>query len=322
MLAAFLLSTILTTSPSADCLFVLTHAGETSELLPVIEELEKQNKDYRVLALGVAKDLVKGRIPLTRLTEVPTLAKKVVTGVHSETHKYYLDLYRGHAQTYAYWDNPEPRGPSPYFTIALKVQRAADIVLFPSGYVASAQEFQDRPEEEKLVVGKPTLLKFLNLPKAEASKILFVGTYGDNYEKSLDLFAKSMQGHPLATSIVFQKHPMAKGNLEEEYAKELGAVVSTRQVFESVAEAKVVVTYNSSAGFQALLGGKPVLYVVSTDDDYSNVFIEEHRAARARNCNEILEALSHLEADTSESDLLDLMQIPKDPIERILRILN
>jgi hypothetical protein len=319
MLAAFALSTILTTQQT-DCLFVLTHAGETTELLCVIEELQRQNRDYRVLAQGVAKDLVKGCVPQERLIEEPIQAKKIVTGVHSEVHKYYLDLYRGHAQTFAYWDNPEPRGPSPYFTRALKVQRAADKVLFPSGYVALAPEFQDRPEDEKLVVGKPTLLKFLNLPKKEATKILFVGSYGDGYEKALALFAKTMQTQPQAKSVVFQKHPMSKGNLEENYASALGAIVSSLPIHEAVAEAKVVLTYNSSGGFQALLSGKPVIYVVPENDTYTNCFIEEERAAKASTPAELLDALFH--PKISLHNFLDSMQIPTNPLDRFLQVLE
>jgi glycosyltransferase involved in cell wall biosynthesis len=322
MFATLTLSTLLATAPiETDCLFVLTHAGETNELLPVIEEMQRQNRDYRVIALNVAADLVKGKVPLERLVDKPIKAKKVVTGVHSEEHKYYLELYRDQAETFAYWDNPEPRGAVAYFTQALKVQALAKKVLFPSGFVASAREFQDRPAAEKIVVGKPTLLKFLNDLKqystADASTILFVGTYGDGYEKALELFVNSIKTLPEnKPKVVFQRHPMANSNIEEKCAEAIRGSVSKIPLLEAMAQAKVVVTYNSSAGFQALVGGKPVVYVVPEGDSYSNSLIEDRCVAKATNLEEVLEALAQAKASSSPEDLLALMQVPLDPVER------
>jgi CDP-glycerol glycerophosphotransferase (TagB/SpsB family) len=324
MFATLTLSAFLAISPiETDCLFVLTHAGETNELLPVIEELQKQSKDYRVLALNVAKELVKDRVPSERLIEEPIKAKKVITGVHSEEHKYYLELYRDQAETFAYWDNPEPRGAVPYFTHALKVQALAKKVLFPSGFVANAKEFQNRPSSEKIVVGKPTLLKFLNDLKhyssTDASTILFVGTYGEGYEKALDLFVRSIQSMPgNKPKVVFQRHPMAKGDNEEKAAQSVEGSVSKVSLLEAMAQAKIVVTYNSSAGFQALIGGKPVVYVVPEGDEYSNSLIEANRASKACDINQVKEALANIKTDFCSEELFSAMEIPLDSIDRFL----
>lgn len=325
MFAALALSTILTISSpeETDCLFVLTHAGETLELLPVIEEMEKQSKDYRVIALNVAKDLVKGRVPSDKLIEKPPKAKKVITGVHSDLHQQYLDLYRESAETYAYWDNPEPRGAAPYYALALKVQASAKKVLFPSAYVASSPEFQNRPTAEKIVVGKPTLLKFKEelalSAKDESDTILFVGTYGEGYEKALTLFVRSLQNlRELKSKVVFQKHPMSKDHLEEQYAKAIGGAVSQVPLLEAMGKASLVVTYNSSAGFQALVGGKSVLFVVPEGDAYTNSLIDQKLVFKAANQAEIRNVLRAGKKNEANFDLFSAMGIPIDPINRFI----
>ncbi len=370
MLAALALS--LTLAPiETDCLFVLAHAGETNELVAVMEEMQEKGSDFYVLPLGVAKDLIRNRISPERQLDAECLgvaiaknwpidqelpqssvedvakmihAKLVVTGVAMMPQKQFLEAYRPTARTVAYWDNPEPRGAVPYFTTALKVQAAAEKVLFPSGFVSSAKEFADRPDEQKIVAGKPTLLLSLkDLHQIDRSAVLkklgfvdkepiiaFIGTYGDRYEKAFELFVKSLATFPNPKpQVIFQIHPMASGDFEQKCCAPLSkCVLSPRDpkhgvaMLEAIAAADVVVTYNSSAGFQALLGGKRVLYVVPEGDAYSNSLIEQGVALKADSIEAITREYLRKDLSSAKVDLLQTMQIPLDPKERLLHFIQ
>ncbi len=372
MFAAHALSALLSVTPiQTDCLFVLAHAGETNELLPIMEEMQTQKRDFHVLPLGVAKELIQNRLPAQKILDAEEFgvaidkqwpidkelpqdtvlsvaqavhAKVLVTGVAMLPQKQFLEAYKNQAQTVAYWDNPEPRGAILYFDIAHKVQAVAKKVLFPSGFVASAKEFESHSEAQKIVIGKPTLLQTIeqlgSIDKASVIKkldfnkdlpvVVFIGTYGDRYEKAFRMFTQSIKGLPYQA--IFQIHPMASGEFEKKCSAEFlddqkkFLISSPRHIhgvtmFEAMAASDLVVTYNSSAGFQALLGGKQVLCVVPEGDAYSNSLIEQGIAHKADSPQAIIEELAKGH-EISSVDLLKTMKIPTDPKDRFLSFLD
>ncbi|MBS3904454.1 MAG: CDP-glycerol glycerophosphotransferase family protein [Simkania sp.] len=372
MLIANMLSALLAVTPiETDCLFVLAHTGETNEMLPIMEEMQKQEKEFKVLALGVAQDLIKNRVdpskqlqaahwgvaieknwPIDRelpKNAVEAVAKEihariVVTGVAMLPQKQFLEAYASTAKTFAFWDNPEPRGAVPYFSTALNVQAAASKVLFPSGFVASAKEFAERPEEQKLVIGKPTLLYSLeDLQRIDKKAVLetlhftseqpviaFIGTYGDRYEKAFQMFIEALNTTIEPKSqVIVQIHPMANGDFEQHACttflnKKQQYIVSPKNgvsMLEALAVADIVVTYNSSAGFQALLGGKRVIYVVPEGDAYSNSLIEQGLVYKVSSPQAFSTEVTRKFSSDSPGSLIDLMHIPLDPKERFLHLL-
>ncbi len=378
MFAANLLSAFLATAPiQTDCLFILAHAGETNDLLPVMEEMQKQERDFRILPLGVSQELVQTRIDPSHILkmgdyqitidkewpndrELPqekidavvehVHPKVVVTGVPLMAQKQFLEAYRGQAKTIAFWDCPEPRGGILYFSVALKVQAEAEKVLLPSEFVATAREFQQRKSEEKIVVGKPTLLPYLNdLQHVDRKSVLqkvrfnldrpiitFIGTYGDRYERAFELFVRSLKTPTDAQSqiqVIFQMHPMATGEFETKCCKKLLGedfpyIISPKDpergipLLTAMSIADKVVTYNSSAGFQAMLGNKPIFYVVPQGDLYTNSLIEQQLALKMTTLEQIRSALFTTSIKRPKLNLIDSMGIPLNPVERILKTID
>lgn len=375
MFAAHILSTILATAPiQTDCLFILAHAGETNDLIPVMEEMQRRKRDFHVLPFGVSEELVKNRLnpehilkaedygiaigkewPNDRELPKQTVeaaaarihAKVVVTGVPLLPQKQFLEVYRGRAKTFAFWDCPEPRGGILYFNIALQVQAKAEKVLFPSSFVANAKEFASRPDNQRIVVGKPTLIPYVKgfqhidrqsvLQKLGFTEnrpiITFIGTYGERYEKAFELFAQSLTEQKNAPQVIFQIHPMASGEFETKccqrlLGKEFSYIISPKDkergllLFEALAVADKVVTYNSSGGFQAMLGNKPIVYIVPDQDAYSNSLIEQGLAPKASRLDEIERLLTLDSTESSVDNLIHSMGIPLNPVERFLGIID
>lgn len=187
--------------PKSDVLFILHNAGETNDLIPIIQECERRNVNVRILAIGVATDLIKGKVssnvvtlsdlgavtPIDKFTprdkrltpeEVEKIAnllpvKQVISGVASAIEEQLLEAFSKRTiKTFAYWDNFSSNGPDQYFATALKVQSVASAVLFPSQAVANAPEFSNRPSAEKIVVGKPSMKPWIqDFKKIDVAKI-------------------------------------------------------------------------------------------------------------------------------------------------------
>lgn len=175
-------------------LFVLFDAGETTALLPVLQELEHQGEDFRILCMATAEtrispDLFKGKrltlkdlgieetidastprtyklspVSLDRL-EWQVEAKKVIVGTASIIQRQICKLFRrAYATTFAFVDNfnYDPTHES-YLTVK-KVQAVAEHVLCPGHHVAallqydpySKRKWRKYPRDYR-VVGKPSL---------------------------------------------------------------------------------------------------------------------------------------------------------------------
>lgn len=173
-------------------LFAFFDAGETNALLPVIEQLEKEGKDYRILAMGTAEGIVRTRgfskhlITLSDLSipeqvdaywdrnnslSAESLAKvtqrirpeTVVVGVSCAI---FGDMIKAYSKTpevnlFAYRDNYN-HGNSECFVTAAKVQACIPAkrkgckaaVLFP---LAESMEAFSKESYERITVGKPPL---------------------------------------------------------------------------------------------------------------------------------------------------------------------
>lgn len=165
-------------------LFYLQDAGETYGLLPVIQQLEEKGVDYRILAAGVAQDLLpKTNLPQEKIRSFQDVGidaqvdrswernalltdeqiqklvdeievQEVVTGVAFATQGQVLEAYRQQGKSsIAFWDNFNADGDNPYFKTAREVETHASVLLLPSALLSSSFE---TPLTKK-IVGQPTL---------------------------------------------------------------------------------------------------------------------------------------------------------------------
>lgn len=310
-----------------DTVFVLHNTGETNDLIPVINNYREHNPNMRVLALGVAVDLVKGKIPQEYVVTLPELgiettidksaprtkiltvneverivnllpAKQLVAGIPSLVQEQLFTAYRKlNAKTLAYWDNFSANGPDIYFSTAVKVQAAAEFVLFPSKSIADAPVFSNRPSSQKIVVGKPSMKEWLNTFKAiDCSKVrkdadiaqkdfvvTWIGGYGPEHKKAFELFVACfphIKNGNSQTKLVISQHPNASKQELDPYSyfdkNDPRIVPETCKLstMQASAISDIVLTYNSTAGLQAMLAGKKVIFIVPKDDGYSNIAID------------------------------------------------
>lgn len=272
-------------------LFHLHDAGETNALLPVIRQLDA---DYLVVASGVSANLLES-LPQERLrpySHYPQIEPKlVITGVATELQGEVLDFF--HAQgvpTWAYWDNFNADGESPYFKTAHSVEPRADLLLLPCDSLISA--FPNRPCR---IVGHPTLDQ-----KLPSKVILWIGGYGKDYEEAYALF---QEGRKLLTDVVViaQHHPKTG---EKNLFK----------LSEAMRLADLVVCHQSTAAFQALAAGKRVLHVIPEGQMFDSLPLQKGLAKKVSRAEDFAQAVSDaLEMDVS--GFFELMGIPPNSTE-------
>jgi hypothetical protein len=334
-----------------DLLVVLFDAGETNALLPVLEKLHEEGRIFSIAVCGTAAELVKkrpefsehlleidSRIDKTwtrdqmllesRILEIKKKVqpKVVLTGVASQIQAQLLDAYKHEARTLAYWDNFSPNGANPYFTKALEVQKHADKVLYPSDFVASAEEFASRPKEEKIVVGQPSLdvwkkeLSAVNrhaIWKSPDSVITYIGSYGPEYEEALRLFVRCIRESHFPGKVIIQLHPKSDGAFEKTVCSGAPFLFLPLSTIEAVAIADLVVCYNSTVAFQASFSGKKVLYVIPEKDPYTNFSIENGSISKVHSPEGFAKEWKKKDLRSPRS-----FEVPENARDKILSVLS
>ncbi|HSX04006.1 MAG TPA: hypothetical protein VLG76_04695 [Rhabdochlamydiaceae bacterium] len=340
-------------------LFVLYDAGETNALLPVIQKCENDKISYQVLAFGTACKLVPtfydagieldsnwdraaplGQEEIEKIHSMfhPQI---VISGVASRIQGQLLEAFRKSAKTYAFWDNFSASGANPYFDVAKEVQKEAEYVLFPSAVVAGAPEFENRPSNEKFIVGHPLFDEWrekivsidkealLNKLHCNPDRILvsYIGSYGPEYEKAYPLFLDYVETLEKAYDFLFrsdhekanifvQAHPKTDGSFEKEHSP-AHFLINQLSTLEAIAVADMVVCYNSTAGFQALLLGKDLFYFIPTGDPLTNSAIEMGLAKRISSTDDFDQTVNKSRIDAAE-----LLGIPENSVEKIFELIK
>lgn len=274
-----------------EVLFHLHDAGETYALLPVIRELER---DYLIVTTGVAGNLLTG-IPKERIRSFDEYKKiepkEVVTGVASELQGELLDYFRSKGViTFAFWDNFNFDGMSPYFRTAHSVEPRADLLLLPCE--ALVEPFSNRAVR---VVGHPTLEQ-----KSRSKIALWIGGYGKDYDEAYELFQNGMKGVE-GVAVICQHHP--KTGLKNDL-----------KLVDAMAIADLVICHQSTAAFQALAAGKPVLHVIPENQYFESLPLQKGLAKKVSSVEEFPKAIRvALESDVS--GFFELMGIPEHSTE-------
>jgi len=274
-----------------DVLFHLHDAGETYALLPVIRKLEV---DYLIVTTGVAEKLLSG-IPPEKLRSFDAYSQiepnEVVTGVASLFQGELLDYFRYKGVlTFAYWDNFNPDGESPYFKTAHAVEPRADILLLPCESLVSAF-----PNRAVRVVGHPTLEK-----QAPPKIALWIGGYGKDYEEAHELFLHGMTSVE-GVAVIQQHHP--KTGLKNDL-----------KLSEALSIADLVICHQSTAAFQSLAANVPVLHVIPQGQYFDSLPLQKGLAKKVSCVGDFPKAVKEaLEADVSS--FFELMGIPQNSTE-------
>lgn len=274
-----------------DILFHLHDAGETFALLPVIRQLDR---DYLILTTGVSENLLSG-IPKERIRKWNEFTQiepnEVVTGVASELQGEVLDYFHQKGiQTFAFWDNFNSDGESPYFKIAHSVETRADILLLPCKSLESAF-----PNRQTRVVGHPTLD-----PQPRKMVALWVGGYGKDYEEAFELFQEGIKQVDNLV-VLIQHHPKTGLKNDLKFSEALPLV-------------DLVICHQSSASFQALAAQKPVLHVIPPHQNYESLPLQQGLAKRVSRVEDFREAIRET-AEMDISGFFELMGIPKNSTE-------
>ncbi len=342
-----------------DVLFYLQDAGETYALLPVIRKLEEKGVDYRVLAAGVAEEVLsKSGLPAEKIRRLKDLhvatpvgrswsrseklsaseigqiseeidAKKVVTGVAFELQGQVLDSFskRG-IPTFAYWDNFNAEGENPYFQTAHSVEKRAEILLLPSHFLESA--FGDRKIR---IVGQPTLQEWIREERAvdrdrlrhrlgieKGRKIaVWIGGYGTDYEEAFRVFLAGMSQMEDLLFLI-QPHPKTNPNECLALGKNCRILKGELTTLEAVALADLVVCHQSTVAFQALALGKPVLHLIPAGQHFTSQPLENGLAKKVA-LPEEFPAACRTAMEAPVQGFFELMQIPEDSVDRIVSIL-
>ncbi len=336
-----------------DTLYILHDAGETMALEDVLNKAEANHDDYRIFARGVADRFVrtnpalKAKMITVDLDEniefdwkrdallsdksisaileqvEPT---KVISGVAFEYQGQLLEAFEKQgAHTYAFWDNINASGTDSYFSTAKKVAAVAQTLLVPS-------ESFLKIYPKAHVVGNPALEKVPNpLPvrptdlPLEHPLIVWVGGYGDDYNAALKTFiegADTLDGF----MIVLCYHPKYGGVVEKEMILQNPRSnvfifdANKFSSFEALAQADYVVCHQSTAGLQAVLGGKKVLYLTPKGQSYTNALIEQNVTPQVATIEELKTKLQ--DSSDSSVDILELLQVPKNSLDRLYTILK
>ena len=293
-----------------DELYVLYDTGETNVLRSLIKKSLKSGKKVKVLKFGTANRLLKTtnvnvdlfelldikidnsinrrfQIPeakIIKLLEVYN-PRIVVTGLVSNVQNQISNAFKTKSTIFGIYDSFNSITKT---HIANKFTLSLDEIWIPSEL--QKESFVEAGFSKIITVGHPTLgrwkselsrksrelLKFeKSLPKNKRI-LLYIGGYGNSYQKSLIHFLNSVKSRK-DLSIYISLHPKVNGNVERVIIDEftsLNAKILSKSI--STAEASsvsdIIVTQNSTVGIQALAQNKEVLYF-HTNKNYKNIAI-------------------------------------------------
>ncbi len=333
-----------------DTLYILQDAGETIALKHVLNQAEKNHDNYRIFANGVAAVLLdfykfKSKMLPIELEEKldrdwkrnahlseksvqmildHVQPKKVVSGVAFEFQGQLLQAFEKQgAKSFAYWDNINADGTDAYFETAKKVAACAQTLLVPSDAFLKIY-----PEAKS--VGQPVLEDSANplfpLPTylpLHHPLIVWIGGYGADYNEALKVFLEGAGAFKDAM-IILSCHPKYEGIIEKEMLEKNPSsnvvIYEAFQLFQAIGHADFVICHQSTAGFQAAVGGKKVFYFTPKGQHYTNLLIENQITPQVATVLELKEAMEN--SSGSSKDILDVLQIPRHGTERLYNLLH
>jgi hypothetical protein len=313
--------------------FLILTGGQATETLS--KKIALKDKTISYTQLGISEIVDKtwkrdAKISDSSLKKIEAEieTKQVLSGVAFELQGQLLESFKKfECKTFAYWDNINYEGVNPYFQTAAKVAKIADRLLVPSKAFANAY-----PQGE--VVGQPSYELWKQQlsgirPASVTAKlpfplktpvIVFIGGYGRDYDEALRKFlgyARDLKGY----TILITYHPKMEGKVErEELQKQpIGHTHLLESSWnisscEAIAIADYVVCHQSTMGINAAVAGKNVIYLVPSDQTYTNLLIER---GAARTVSSFDELLSSLAPKKSVEDPFTVLKVPQGSVDLI-----
>ena len=301
-------------------LFICCDMGETNALLPVMQEMQVNKVDFKVLAMGAAISKLQSQAALKdRVIElqekVDTIKERakpladvaaavgkleavvVISGPASKAQEQITQAIPAKKKI-VYLDNFNYATTNPAFETVRDVtkvaQKAICVTQVVKEQVLATQKGTLKAKDIKCL-GRPSLESWVaqvqQVNRSEALQktgfkddrkvVTFIGGYGPRYDQGV-FKAFDEASHELARA-GFHVHVQHHPNAVKEQP------LST---IEAVGVADWVVCYDSTVGFEALFANKNVVYLQpKTVEPYDNIAIEKKLAPRVHTSQELLEVL-------------------------------
>ncbi len=330
-------------------LFVFYDAGTVNALKPVMEALDKEGKDYKIIAFGAAVALLKDHPKLVSLTlsvdttaptwhRLKTLPKEdldkiyklwdtdgdidhVVAGLSSMIEVQILNLSCKHKNK-AYYDSFSVLG-GDFEKILDALDTNNQTILVPSQAVKDALQ-KRKPKQIIRVVGQPTLNTWREEGAKKRKTLLYLGNYENNnngYNDSFRLFINAIKDKDV--NVFISIHPKVDGAFEKEIVKDLTHIqvinskdFKTEKLVHALKD-PILVTQRSTAGVQGYFCGYAVIYLDAQKNQYTNFLIEDKKVPQCfdqKSFEKALEAASPHDA----SNAFKACNIPENAVELIL----
>lgn len=343
-------------SEKLDTLIVLYDAGETKGLSSLIQYFEKTKKNFKILTMGTSSELIDSafEIELNKLLEKDIIIKQswnrknslpefvlnkiknrfqpriVLSGLVSKAQYQILETFDDSTKI-GFYDSFSI--PSPKATVN-DYSKILDQLWIPS---FKQYEYFNRLGFEKVnVVGhssikawssnlseneKKSLRKELGL-QGQKKIILYIGGYGDAYERGLEYFVKSLEEQK-TYHLLLSLHPKMEGDEERALFKKIdhSQFKIAPKIFKTSVLAQIsdfIITQNSTVGVQALLLNKKVIYY-NTNESYKDIGILSGLSKQASNKESLNKILNDHEWGKVD---LSLLGIPTNHLELFLKYLH
>jgi len=231
----------------------------------------------------------------------------------------------------AYYDNPEAYVPGGYSSVASQVMLEAEAVLFANSHLIQALEI-DLPPEKRIGLGYyPTIqaekigarrknehsairaelfAKYSLVDRGQKVLVYAGGNNEEYFTKAFPAFLELLGQIDLSETIVLlQQHPGAKeknrdGKLVHAWnGKTVPFLISEFTTDDVQVVADVMLYYQTSMGPQFVLAGIPTIQV--GHEVYEDILVRNGLCHTATTSDALTYALTHLEAATNETKILD-----------------
>lgn len=286
-----------------DLLFVTHDPGETLAFLPLFPHLQERGVEFGVLPLGLSAAMLPPATPLVHQWDEGGEPFLVVTGTVSHSQHQVLDgIKEGRTKKVGYVDGVHRLSPQCVeWTFLPKVDE-----MWVSCEAVKKSLGSHGERAQVRVVGQPSIERwrrahcdplvrdwFRKTFHPDRPVVLYASGYGEDFESSFRFFLQAVREVEEAQFCI-SLHPKGTGEQERQLLHEVGlghvAVApkgfSTQQLSTL---SQLLICYRSTAGFQALFQGIPVIYAFSGEVPFTNLALEEGLVEQAREKDELVE---------------------------------
>ena len=349
-------------SPYLPVLFVVYDTGETQALKHVMKVFDDKKITYGIIALGVAAKLLKNnnhvidirkqchfkthidpknwewalRIPEYDINSLSLCLKPsvIVTGMSSTAQAQIVQRFsKQGTKVIGYYDGLNEPRPNPAL---LTIIQNTDVIIVPESHtadyfkkkkVAARIEILGQPAAESWRTKVPNFDKKkvcqdIGLDEIHKPVILYLGGYGIDYERSFELFVKSLP-QLQNKEILIAIHPKADGATEQAILtmhKTTNYTIVPKNVaaIEAAAIADIIVTQRSPKAPLAFFANLPVIYLDAKPESFTNIIIDNKAAPQVNTVADFLKLIAvTTKPQYTDQQLTDMLGVPFDAAKNI-----